>query len=566
MKKIKIMLWLIIISLGLIGCDKNEEKTENYTPDTSFEKEEDEIFSDNDLNSSYDSETSIKILLNGDSISCNSNKVKIETNIVTILEEGTFVISGSLNNGSIIVDSKDIDKPHLILDGVSIKNDDFASIYIKKADKVFITLTENSINTLSNTIGFTQIDDNNVDGVIFSKEDITINGNGTLNVISSGNGIVCKDDLIFAGGNYILDSQKHGLDTNDSIRITNSNITINSKGDGIHCENSDDETLGNIYIFSGTINIDANDDAISSSSTIQIEDGNFNLKTEVSSASDNTSLKGIKATSTILINSGNFNINSYDDAVHSNSSIVINGGNFEVSTKDDGFHADETLEINDGVINILKSYEGLEALKVYIKGGEINLIATDDGINAAGGNDSSGFDNPGMQGGPGGGRPGGPGGRPGDNFGGGMGHSSGEGYIEISGGNIYIEASGDGIDANGDLLITGGITYVCGPTQGDTAVLDYDNSGKIAGGEFYGSGSSMMAQTLTGENQGVIGVKVGNISANTQITITDSKGNVVAEFTPQLSFQIIVVSNEKIIKGETYTITIGSTIGDIKAQ
>ncbi len=558
MRKIKALLFLFLISLTLIGCDKEDEGTKDYTPDTSFEKKEEEMFSNKDYDITYDAASIIKITLNGDLISCDSNKVRINGTAVTILDEGTFIISGTLENGMIVVDAQETDKPHLIFDGVSITNENFAPVYILEADKVFITLTDGSINDLSNTLGFTQIDDNNVDGTIYSKQDLTFNGNGELNVNSSvGHGIVCKDDLVFTSGTYNINSKKNGLDANDSVRICNSTILIESENDGIHCENKDNAELGYIYIASGKIEIKASGDAISSNLTIQIEKGNFNLKTSIVTSTANTSLKGLKATSTIIINGGNFIINSYDDAIHSNSSIVVNGGNFEISTKDDGFHADETLEINDGLINILKSYEGLEALKIYICGGEITLVASDDGINAAGGNDSSGFQNPGMNGGAS---------RPGDNFGGGMSSSSSDGYIEISGGNIYIEASGDGIDANGNLSITGGTTYVCCPTKGDTAVLDYDNKGIISGGEFYGSGSSTMAQTLTGDNQGVLGVSVGSQTADSTITITNSDGNIVAEFTPQLSFQIIVVSNEKIIKGETYTITIGSISGNIKAQ
>ena len=219
----------------------------------------------------------------------------------------------------------------------------------------------------------------------------------------------------------------------------------------------------------------------------------------------------------------------------------MTGGSFTISTGDDGFHADETLTIAAGTITVTESYEGLEGLDIRISGGQIDLTASDDGLNAAGGTDSSGF-----------------GGVRGDMFGGGMGGggmSSGNGSIVISGGSLYINASGDGVDANGTLEITGGDTIVCGPTQGDTATLDYDVSGVITGGTFIGTGASGMAQTFSGsENQGVISVSVGNASAGTAIVLTDAAGNVVLEYTPELNYAVVILSSPNIVKGETYTL------------
>ena len=204
-----------------------------------------------------------------------------------------------------------------------------------------------------------------------------------------------------------------------------------------------------------------------------------------------------------------------------------------------------------GTIAITKSYEGLEGLHIIVSGGDISLIASDDGLNAAGGNDNSGT----------GGRdqmfPGGKGG-----FGG---MSSGNGSIVISGGRLYVQASGDGIDANGTLEITGGYTVVCGPTQGDTATLDYDKTAVISGGTFIGTGAAGMAQSFSGsENQGIIAVQ-GSAAAETQITVKDSKGNALISCTPKLSFNVVIISSPDIQKGETYTITIGTRSGSFQA-
>lgn len=329
MHKFSFILSLIALCL-LTGCNLNNDNqaTINLVPNTDFEKEESEMFTNNDYETSFDVNDSVMVRLLGDTIDCDSDKAVINGSTITLNSNATYIISGILNNGKIIIDAKNC-KPHIILNNVSITNESFSPIYILEADKVFITLNEGTNNSLSNTSGFTLIDDNYVDGVIYSKADLTLNGKGFLAISSpKGNGIVCKDDLVFAGGNYNIKSLNHGLDANDSIRINNSNFTIYSDKDGIHCENSSDEELGYIYISGGTFDIAAGDDAISSDLTLQIESATFNIYTGPNYTTDNTSLKGIKATSTILISSGSFIIDSYDDAIHSNSSIVINGGTF----------------------------------------------------------------------------------------------------------------------------------------------------------------------------------------------------------------------------------------------
>ena len=556
MKKNIIFLFITLLFLTLSGCDNKDDIEDRLTPDTSFRKDESEMFTARDNDESYDVNNGITVQLNGNSIACTSDKVRINGSTITIVDEGTFIISGSLDNGKIVVDADASDKPHLVLNEVSITNENFASLYISQADKVFVTLADGTTNKFINGGSFVTIDSNNVDGVVYSKQDLTFNGNGSL-IISSpnGHGIVCKDDLVFVNGLFNINSNGHGLDVNDSIRIKNSKLSIVSNSDGIHCENVDDSTLGYVYIFNVDIEINASDDGISSS-TLQIEDGTFNINAGLTYTSTNTSLKGLKTTLSMLINGGDFSINSNDDAVHSNSSIIVNDGDFEIITNDDGFHADETVQITGGTINVLDSYEGLEGLTINVSGGDISVIASDDGINAAGGADSSGFSNgrvPGMP-------PGGPGGgRPEDNFGGGN-IPSGDGYIEISGGPIYIEALGDGIDSNGNLAILGGVVYVCGPTIGDTSVLDYDGTGIISGGEFYGTGANKMVQSLTGNDCGVLAVSVGNQSAGSTVLIKNSKGVIVSEFTPNLPYQIVIISNYEIVKGETYSILIDSIL------
>ena len=591
---------LIVLCLTLTGCSDPADK-ETKSPSTGNESNESavtepdvtDMFTNRDYEIGYDEDKCAYIELNGSSATCTSNAVQINGSIITIKDEGTYILSGTLNDGMIIVDADEKDKPQLVLNDVNITSASSAPIYILEADKVFITLAENTENTLTNGGTFTAIDENNIDAVIFSKQDLTLNGSGSLTISSpAGHGVECKDDLVFTSGTYSIISASHGLNANDSVRITNAAITIDAGKDGIQAENTDDTTLGFIYIASGTLTIEAEGDGISAASALQIDDGIFTItagggskngsnassgnwggfpggmggpggfgggggrpgspgnNSSTETTEDSTSMKALKATGNLIINSGSFTIDSADDAVHSNINVTVTGGTFEIATGDDGFHADETLTINAGTINISESYEGLEGLYIYIKDGNIRLVASDDGINAAGGTDSSGTGGRDQMFGGGKGGPGG--------FGG-MGGSSSKGIIEISGGNLYINASGDGIDANGSLSISGGYTIVCGPTQGDTATLDYDTSAVISGGTFIGTGASGMAQTFSSsENQVVFAIQVGGAPAGTPFTLTDAKGKEIISYSPELSYAVIILSSPDIQSGETYTITLGS--------
>lgn len=555
MRNTKILALLLALMLVLAACGNNssteEKESDNSSSDHTTNEavastiiDEAEMFTDRDFETQYDTSKSVSIELKGDSVSCKSNAVKISKTTITLSEEGTYIFSGTLNDGMIVVDAEDTDKLQIVLDAAAITSSTSAALYIIEADKVFVTLADGSDNTLANGGTFKAIDDNNIDGAVFSKQDLTFNGLGSLTVTSpTDHGIVCKDDLVFTGGTYTVNSASHGLDANDSVRITQTSITVASGKDGIHAENSDDTTLGFIYIKDGSLDISAEGDGISSGNSM-------------------------------LINDVAFSIDSADDSVHSNASITVNGGTFTIASGDDAFHADETLTITNGTIDISESYEGLEALNIVVSGGNIKLVASDDGLNAAGGTDESGyggtrgndqFGGRGGMGGPGGmDRPGGMG-SPGGMGGPGSSTAS-NGSIKITGGNLYVNASGDGIDANGSLEISGGYTIVVGPTHGDTATLDYDTSAIITGGTFIGTGASGMAQTFSDSEQGVFAVGVGNQASDTKIELKDSKGNVIISYEPELSFAVVILSSPDIKKGETYTITVGSTTGEFEAS
>lgn len=597
MKRI-VALFLSLILALFAGCDaqKNETQPEQggnlentITPEATaglvqadFSKTDEDMFTDRDGRTQYTDAGSIRIQLKGDTAAASDSSVQISGSTVTITEEGTYILSGSLDNGMVIVDAGDTAKLQIVLDGVEITSESSAAMYILEADKVFVTLAEGSNNVLSNGGTFAAIDENNIDGAVFSKQDLTFNGSGSLTVTSpAGHGIVCKDDLVFTGGAYAVNAASHGLDVNDSVRITGeTRLTIDAGKDGIHCENTEDASMGFVYISDGTMRIEAEGDGVSAGSWLQVKKGSFDLligggsENGTKKSSDqfggfmggrpgpqppgsnsttkdesSTSMKGFKAASSILISGGTFAIDSADDSVHAGGSVMINGGEFAIASGDDAIHAEDTLIITAGAICISESYEGLEALHIDVRGGEIQAVSTDDGLNAAGGTDSSGMN---------GGRDGMFGGH------GGMGTSNGS--IVISGGNLFLKASGDGLDANGTLTISGGYVVVIGPTQGDTATLDYDISGVITGGTFIGTGASGMAQTFSDSQQGVVAVNVGSQSGGTEITLTDSAGKLVLSYTPELSFAVVILSSPQMQKGESYTITIGTRSGTFEAS
>lgn len=603
MKRFLSILLILTFMLSLLaGCGSNSQDNtgengtvnggENSTStpvDVDFSQTDSDMFTERDNKTDYDDSKAVTIQLNGTTATASSDSVKISGSTVQITEEATYVISGSLTDGMIVVNAKDTAKLQLVFNGVDVTSKTSAALYVLEADKVFLTLAEGTINTLANGGSFVAIDDNNIDGALFSKQDLTLNGKGSLTVTSpAGHGIVCKDDLVVTDGTYTVNSSSHGLDANDSVRIANANFTIDAGKDAIHCENTEDTAKGFIYISSGSIKAEAEGDGIAASAYLQIEGGEIDLlvgggaqngdkassgnyggfmgggpggmrpggsQGSSTTTEDTVSMKGLKSANSLLISGGTFVIDSADDSIHSDVSVIINGGTFALASGDDAIHAEDTLTITSGKIDISESYEGLEALHIRINGGDIKLVASDDGLNAAGGTDQSGTEGgrDGMfGGGPGGGRPGG--------------MSSGNGSVVISGGNLYVKASGDGIDANGTLEITGGYTVVCGPTQGDTATLDYDRSATITGGTFIGTGASGMAQTFSDSEQGVVAVSVGNQSAGTQIVLKDKSGNVIIEHSPELNFAVVILSSPNIKKGEAYTITVGSQSGEFEAS
>ena len=445
---------LLTVILSLSACNsvggivtESESETSETSQIQSVESSSDssEMFTDRDVEIGYDEETSARITLSGNSASSDSDAVQISGSTVTIKEEGTYILSGTLNDGMIVVGAEDTDKIQLVLDNVEITNSTSAAIYVLEADKVFITTASGSENTLANGGEYVAIDENNIDAVIFSKSDLTLNGAGTLTInAAAGHGVVSKDDLLLTSGTYEITAASQGLSGKDSVRIANGTYTISSGKDGIHAENTDDTSLGFLYISGGTFIITADGDGISASAYLQIENGSFTITTGEGSASvtmttdimnlgqqggfqgqttttedDTASQKGIKADGAITITGGTFVTDTVDDSIHSNSDILITSGQFDLRTGDDG-------------------------------------------INSAGGTDSSGF---------GGARPGQ------EQF-----ASSSDSFITINGGDFVIVSTGDCVDSNGTLTINNGTLDLTCNGSGNTAI-DCDGTYTNNGGD-----------------------------------------------------------------------------------
>lgn len=374
--------------------------------DISIELDED------DINTSWNESECTKIELTQTSANINGSGAAVENNKVTITEAGTYVLSGTLTDGCIDVNVSGKGTVRLILNGVNITSGTTAPFIVEDAKKVVVTLADGTTNTFTDSTRVAA-DDEDYSAAVYSKADLTFNGNGTLD-INAGyrNGIKSTDDLKIVSGTYNITSNEDGLVGKDLLAVKTGTFNITSGQDGMKSTYDKDDTKGNIIIDDGTFNITASTDGIQSEHILRINGGEFNIKTgngyQASTKSSNSqpgnmggntttttqtqdeeSMKGLKAGTIIKVTGGTYIIDSQDDAVHTNGNMYIDNGKYTINTGNDAFHADTQLVINGGTIDIQNSYEGIESLEIIINGGDINVTASDDGINASGGSSDS---------------------------------------------------------------------------------------------------------------------------------------------------------------------------------
>ncbi len=461
-------------------------------------------YSDEDKDADYNENTAVKIILADDQTVIEGGGASAQGDTITITSAGTYIISGQLTDGQLVVSADKEDVVQMVLDNAVIHNTNGPAVIIEQAEKAIITLAENSANELSDGETYEDTGDDAPDAAVYASDDLTINGSGELMV--KGNykhAVKTVDDLVITGGTLNITAVSDGLRGKDSVAVLDGDITIESGGAGIKSTEDEDAEKGWVSIDGGTLNIDSDDN-------------------------------GLQAETVLMISAGDITINAAQDTLHCNAHIQILGGDMVMNAGDDGAHADDTLYIADGIITIQDSYEGLEGALVIIDGGDITAVADDDGINAAGGSDNSAG--------------------PSDQF------SDKEGYyIIINGGNVYVSAQGDGVDSNGDIYITGGTVVVDGPTSGGNSAIDIERSNfVVTGGTLIAAGSSGMLVSPTQATQPVVTIVFSTTQqAGSLVTVTDENGNQLFTIDPEKTYQSVMISSPEITQGMTIGILFG---------
>ncbi|WP_418373421.1 carbohydrate-binding domain-containing protein [Agathobacter sp.] len=571
----------VILSMTVTACsgtaaDSTDATESQQAVSTGDTLSYDDMFTDRDLDVGYEESDSVKISLSDDSTTVSSGSsdnsstddtvdgVTVDGNVITITSGGTYIISGTLSEGQLVVDADD-EKVQLVLDNADITCATSAAIYVKSAGKTFITLAEGSENILMNTAEFETIDDNNIDAVIFSKDDLALNGSGTLTINSeNGHGIVSKDDLKITGGTYNITAASHALSGKDSVRIAAGTFNLVSGKDGIHSENADDSSKGYVYIAGGEFTIDSTGDGIDASNIVQIDGGTFDITAgggvENSTKTHEDNMMGGRgggkgpqmgeapdgnapsekpsgeAPQGDPGNNSSDNSNSdretppekpdsntnqaagteqsESDTSDSDSAstkgikadgrLYINGGTFTINSADDSVHSNSAVTINDGTYTLTTGDDGVHSGEaVEINGGTITISESYEGLEGLTVTINDGdIDITSSD--------------DGINAAGGteemgfgrMGNDSTEDtstdemWMEINGGYIHVLAGGDGIDSNGDITVNGGEVYIDGPSDNGNSAIDYGDRSAcyVNGGTVVAIGSSGMAEDISDDS------------------------------------------------------------------
>lgn len=450
---------------------------------------------------------------------------------MAIIGTGKLTVNANYNNGIASKDDLKIQSGNIV---VNAKNNG-----IKGKDCINVTDGEITINAQGDGMK----SDNDQDE---TKGYIYIEG-GKINITSGQDGIQAQTQLLVSDGDVTI---KTGGGSENS---TKSNSGVGGRQEGQMKGERPSMPQGDVPEMSNSQtqgdqqpqlqNQDGQGQPPQMPSDMQPpseSEASSNSSTDTQSTEDeSTSMKALKASTNIIIDGGKFNIDSEDDSIHSNNEIVINNGDFEIASGDDGIHSDTKLDINGGTINISKSYEGIESSIINVNDGNVHLVASDDGINAAGGNDVSSETK--MAGS--------------DKF-----TSSSNGELNFNGGYVYVDASGDGLDANGSIKMTGGTVIVNGPTNDGNASLDYDGTFDMTGGTLIAAGSSGMAQSPSDSStQKVLKINLTSQEANTLVNITSADNKNVLTYAPKKVYSSIIVSTPDIKDNTKYTVSIGGS-------
>lgn len=405
---------------------------------------------------------------------------EIDGTDVSITAAGTYVFSGDCDNGSITV-KKGVTGVTIVLNGLTLTNDDSAAITLNKTAEASLIAAAGTTNTVADTEGSS---DENAAIKVKSGAALAIGGKGTLTVDGNAkNGIKGAADAVItvAEGKLNINAADDGLSCDDELNITGGTLSITAGGDAVKAspdtgdtENPDTTSLGNVTISGGTLTLNATEDGIQADGDLTISGGTFHVKTNgghtTALTDDSASCKGFKAGGALTVTGGTLTVDSADDALHASTDVTISGGTLTLATGDDGVHADNGLVIgtkgasstSTPRINITASYEGLEGTTVTVYSGDIDVAASDDGVNAASST---------------------------------LGERSDKYAINIAGGDLYIDAGSDGLDSNNDISMTGGKVEVYGADAVMDAAIDYDGTFTLSGGTLFGAGMEPGAGT-----------------------------------------------------------------------
>lgn len=381
----------------------------------------------------YDAADATAIVFSGDTAAVTGDGASAEGAVVTVDTPGTYLISGETDDGGLVVDADD--DVHLVLSGASLTSASGCPLLVQSGD-VTLTLADGTDNSLADAADYSlEADGSTVDAALFCKDDLVINGGGSLAVTGS---------------------LKHGIVSKDALTVADGTVTVTAAEDGINV----------------------------------------------------------------------------------NDSVAVTGGSLTISAGDDGIHSDGTLDISGGAVTVTQSNEGLEGTVITLSGGTVLVTSSDDGLNASDGSSSD------------------------TGFGGGMASGDDSLQIVISGGYTVVNAGGDGLDSNGKLVVTGGVTLVSGPTDSNNGALDYGTSAEVTGGVLIAAGSDGMAESFGEDStQGSIMTDVGSQSGGTPVALVDEDGTVLCSFTPMKDYANVVVTCPGITADGTYTLQTGTVSG-----
>ena len=405
---------------------------------------------------------------------------EIDGTDVSITAAGTYVFSGDCDNGSITV-KKGVTGVTIVLNGLTLTNDDSAAITLNKTAEASLIAAAGTTNTVADTASS---NDENAAVKVKSGATLAIGGTGTLTVDGNAkNGIKGAADAVISVDEVALtiEAENDGLSCDDELTIAGGTLNITAGGDAVKAspdtddtENPDTTSLGNVTISGGTLTLHATGEGVQADGDLTISGGTFHVKTNgghtTTLTDDSASCKGFKAGKTLTVIGGTLTVDSADDALHANTDVTISGGTLTLATGDDGVHADNDLVIgtkgasstSTPRINITASYEGLEGTTVTVYSGDIDVVASDDGVNAANST---------------------------------LGERSDKYAINIAGGDLYIDAGSDGLDSNNDINMTGGKVEVYGADAVMDAAIDYDGTFTLSGGTLFGAGMELGAGT-----------------------------------------------------------------------